>query len=595
MFRYAGGMASVARHIFRLADRVAGTPADASSIKRSRARALVIWTLLAVPIGVLLILLAQDFQPTMASASILAIGATGMFFAVAYLHLTGRLEDASTIFVLSGVVGLGGNAWLEPSPSLVPLIFLAATPVYFGLIVKWQRCLFYTGCLFGFYVCLTLWCVSKPGIEFGDALNILACGFAALGVGLSTTTYASVTERAARKVIRQADEIATIAYKDLLTGISNRRAFKNSLEEVSQDVEFRVLAMIDLDDFKVINDTFGHEVGDQVLVEFAARITHMGQGQSSIYRLGGDEFVFVTETSFAAPDDIGEKICALVATPFETLVGPLPVHLSVGVAAARPGAQTMKQMFRDADTALYEAKRTDGSAWVTYCEGLGSLAARSNRLTELLRQALDVHQIDVAFQPQYDIRDDRIIGFEGLARWTTEEFGPVSPGEFVPIAQRANLVTKLDQTVIKAAITTAGEWLLPDQQLALNVAGSTLLSAGFVDFVDEVVSKSALQHGQIQIEITETEIIENKTAAIEVCHRLHALGVSITLDDFGTGYSSLSYLSSLPVNALKVDRSFVQNCDQESDLKILKSVIGLARSLGLKLVVEGVDGKGREK
>ncbi|MEL6667182.1 MAG: EAL domain-containing protein, partial [Pseudomonadota bacterium] len=162
-------------------------------------------------------------------------------------------------------------------------------------------------------------------------------------------------------------------------------------------------------------------------------------------------------------------------------------------------------------------------------------------------------------------------------------------GEFVPLAERANLITQLDQSVFKKAILLAQTWLKPSQKVAINVSGRTLLSEGFVDFVEEAIAQSSLQTWQVQIEITETEIIENEEVAVSICRQLRDLGFSITLDDFGTGFSSLSYLSMLPVNALKIDRSFVQHCDGDSNLKILKSIIGLARSLGLNVVVEGVE------
>ncbi len=265
------------------------------------------------------------------------------------------------------------------------------------------------------------------------------------------------------------------------------------------------------------------------------------------------------------------------------------MSVSVGVASSHYGARGGKQMFREADIALYEAKRSEGSGWITFCDGLGSITDRNNRLTELLKAALERQELEVNFQPQFDIQTNAIVGFEALARWTIDEFGRISPGEFVPIAERANLINALDQSVFKRAVQEAEGWLKGSQRLAVNVSRSTLLSENFSAFIDEVLKDSTLRYDQIQIEITETEIIENQAAAVDVCHQLRRMGLTIALDDFGTGYSSLSHLSALPVHALKVDRSFVQRCDGESNLKILKSVIGLARSLGLKLVVEGVE------
>ncbi len=564
--------------------RPGATPAT-----RARTRALVIWTVFAVPLGTFLILMAEGFNLRSASSICLMIGASGMVFAVLHLRRTARLNDASTLFICSAVIGLGGSAWLDPEPSLVPLVFLAATPVYFGLIVRWQKCLIYTICMVVFYFALAYWSSFRPGLEDGFVLNVMACGLAVLGVGLSTTAYANTTERAAFKLKKQAAEIASIAYIDPLTNVSNRRAFKDAIEAEGFGFEVESLAMIDLDNFKQINDTHGHETGDQVLAEFARRLHSILSLQAKLYRLGGDEFVFVADSSFASADALGHEICQLMDAPIETRSGALPLSVSVGVASSHYGARGGKQMFREADIALYEAKRSEGSGWITFCDGLGTITERSSRLTELLKLALEQAQIQVNFQPQYDIQSGEILGFEALARWTIDEFGRVSPGEFVPIAERANLIHALDQAVFRRAVEEAGRWLKPAQRLAVNISGSTLLNENFLSFVDDVLRGSDLRYNQLQIEITETEIIENQAAAVDVCHRLRSMGLTIALDDFGTGYSSLSHLSALPVNVLKVDRSFVQKCDGESNLKILKSVIGLARSLGLKLVVEGVE------
>lgn len=582
-------MKRVTKSIFRIADSIARTRPGATAATRARTRALVIWTVFAVPLGTFLILMAEGFNLRTASSICLLVGATGMFLAVWHLRQTARLNHASTIFICSAVIGLGGSAWLDPNPSLVPLVFLAATPVYFGLIVRWQKCLIYTACMVVFYFALAYWSSLRPGLEDSFVLNVLACGLAVLGVGLSTTAYANTTERAALKLKKQADEILSIAYIDPLTNVSNRRAFKDAIEADGFGFEVESLAMIDLDNFKQINDTHGHETGDQVLAEFAQRLHGLLSPDAKLYRLGGDEFVFVADSSFASADSLGHEICQLMDAPIETHSGALKMSVSVGVASSHYGARGGKQMFREADIALYEAKRSEGSGWITFCDGLGTINERSSRLTELLKTALDQAEIEVNFQPQYDIQTGEILGFEALARWTIDEFGRVSPGEFVPIAERANLIHALDQAVFKRAVQEARTWLKPSQRLAVNISGSTLLNENFLAFVDDVLRGSELRYEQLQIEITETEIIENQAAAVDVCHRLRSMGLTIALDDFGTGYSSLSHLSALPVNVLKVDRSFVQKCDGESNLKILKSVIGLARSLGLKLVVEGVE------
>ena len=573
---------------FRLSDRVARVSDAASAATRARARALLIWTALAVPIGVFLILVTQRMNFLTAPSIGVLAGAAGMIFAVLRLRYTQKLDEASLIFVGGAFVGLGGAAWIERDPSLVPLIFLAATPVYFGLIVYWRQCLKYTLGLVVFLMALALWCFVRDGTA-EDALLILACGLTALGIGLSTTAYAYTTARAAKKLQRQKAEIAELAYKDPLTGLLNRRAFNDFIARGRNHQSAEALAVVDLDGFKSINDRFGHEVGDEVLAELAARLSGVVKGTLRVFRLGGDEFVLTGDSSDGEPDSFGKQICKATAEPFMTSAGPLLIDISVGLSSSKYGASDYKQMFREADIALFEAKRFSGSRGVTFCDGLGSLKKRTTRISELLVSAIGDQSLSVAFQPQYQIERAEIVGFEALARWTTADFGTISPGEFIPIAERANLIVALDRSVFANAIRAAQSWLLTSQKVAINVSGSTLLSDGFVAYVEHVIRGSRLNCDQVQVEITETEIIKDKDDAAEICQQLRDLGVSIALDDFGTGYSSLSYLSSLPVNKLKVDRSFVQHCDQESNLKIMRSIVGLARSLGLQLIVEGVE------
>ncbi|MEL7113785.1 MAG: EAL domain-containing protein, partial [Pseudomonadota bacterium] len=259
------------------------------------------------------------------------------------------------------------------------------------------------------------------------------------------------------------------------------------------------------------------------------------------------------------------------------------------IAFADRSVRDLKRLYYQADTALFEAKKNSKPGWAAYTDALGERKRRRTQLSDLLKSTIQTASIDVAFQPQLRISPRKIIGYEALARWETLEFGAISPSEFIAIADEAGLINRLDRCVFVKALALAETWLRDDQKLAVNVSGKTLLSAGFITFVRDAISKSNLDFSQIQIEITETEIIESKEAAKDLCSELRRLGVSIALDDFGTGFSSLSYLSSLPINTLKIDKSFVQASHQGSNLKIIKSIVGLASSLGIELMVEGVE------
>ena len=582
-------MSSFVRSLYHFADRLADLPADVSSTTRARTRALVVWTVFSVPLGVGLILFSESISVLSPTAIGLFIGCAGMGLALRHMRVTQKLNQASMIFVFSALFGLGAASWVEPTPNMVPLIFLAVTPVYFGLIADWKQCLKYTIGLFFFFAGLAAWVAYRGGIDNDTIVNVMACALAAIGGGLSTTAYAYTTARASKKLRKQKDEIVSLAFRDSLTGIYNRRAFNDHISHPAAKNREHTIIVVDLDNFKAINDKFGQEVGDEVLSELARRLVDQTPKSAKSYRVGGDEFAMILHDRPAEPEDFAKSISEAVSGTYLTSGGALAVRISVGIAYAAAGDGDLKRLYYQADTALFEAKKSNRSGWAAYTDALGEKKRRRTRLSDLLRTAIHTSSIDVAFQPQLRVTPRTIIGYEALARWETDEFGTISPSEFVAIADEAGLINRLDRCVFVKALHLAKTWLREDQKLGVNVSGKTLLSPGFIEFVKETIEASNFEFNQIQIEITETEIIESKEAAKTLCNQLRRLGVSIALDDFGTGYSSLSYLSSLPINTLKIDKSFVQASHQGSNLKIIKSIVGLASSLGIELMVEGVE------
>ncbi len=582
-------MSWIVRSAFKLADQVANVPASASATKRARMRASVIWTILAVPLGVAMILGTQLDNLFSPIAVAISVGVIGLTISIIHLRLTQRLSDASLIFVMSVLIGLGLAAWFMDVPDLLSLIFLAVTPVYYGLMVNWKRCLAYTTGLSIYFIALTIWAYAFKQAPIDIVMDIAGCGLAALGSGVCTTAYSHVTERATRKLKRQNDEIGRLAYRDAMTGIANRRAFNERLNEEVDRRSGELLVAIDLDSFKAINDRHGHEVGDEVLCELTHRLQRVAPKGSVVYRVGGDEFALIANEKTIATEELARRLCATSECRYETSAGDLSVKISVGVSSPKQSLCRLRDLYREADIALFEAKRARHTDWCLYSDDLGAAKNREARLSDLLKEAILSSRIEVAFQPQFCVSEHSVIGVEALARWQTAEFGKVSPGEFVPIADQSGLIVDLDRCVFRQAILSAQAWLQPHQRLALNVSGKTLLSEGFVEFAEATIAQSDLTFEQCTVEITETEIIDNQAAAKIVCDELRALGVSIALDDFGTGYSSLSYLSTLPIDTLKIDRSFVHAADAQSNLKIMKSIIGLAQSMGLNLLVEGVE------
>jgi diguanylate cyclase (GGDEF)-like protein len=582
-------MSWIIRSAFKIADRVANVSDSANATKRARIRALVIWTILAVPLGVAMILGKQLHNLVSPVSVAISVGFVGLTVSIIHLRLTQRLSDSSLIFVMSVLIGLGLAAWFVEVPDLLPLIFLAVTPVYYGLMVNWKRCLAYTIVVAIYFFALSIWAYAFKQVPLDIVMDLAGCGLAAFGSGVSTVAYSYVTERATNKLKRQNDEIGRLAFRDAMTGIANRRAFNERLSEAVDHQSGELLVAIDLNRFKAINDRHGHEVGDEVLCELTHRLERAAPKGAVVYRVGGDEFAIIANKKTIAADELARRLCDTSEHRYETSAGELAVKISVGVSSPKQSLCRLRDLYREADIALFEAKKAPHSDWCLYSDDLGAAKNREARLSDLLKEAIISSRIEVAFQPQFCVSENAVIGVEALARWETTEFGKVSPGEFVPIADQSGLIVDLDRCVFRQAILTAQAWLQPHQRLAVNVSGKTLLSEGFVEFAEATIAQSALAFEQCTVEITETEIIDNQADAKIVCDQLRALGVSIALHDFGTGYSSLSYLSTLPIDTLKIDRSFVQAANAQSNLKIVKSIIGLAQSMGLNLLVEGVE------
>lgn len=577
------------RFLFELSDRLVRLPDGTNATMRARSRALVIWTTLAIPSASLLTLLTQDFNFAAPITLSIMAGCIGMACSFILLRQTQNIQLASLVFVASVFAGLTVGTWFSAELSIVPSILLGATPVYFGLILNWRWCLKYTIGLCIYDVLAIIWHMNAGTMQSEILIPLIACALAALGCGLSTVAYSQSTERASQKLKRQKDEISELALLDPLTGIFNRRAFDQHASKLRSTSTPVIVAVIDLDDFKRLNDQFGHDVGDAVLIEVANRMVQNVSPSTSIYRIGGDEFAAICTADGACLQDLARQLSSSSEKAFETPGGIIPFNLSIGVSSAQTEAIDIRNLYSEADIALFEAKGETGTSACHYNDQLGARKQRRVHLSGRLAEAIARGNIDVAFQPQIDIIQNCIIGFEALARWNDPVLGAVSPVEFVPIAEESELVNDLDRAIFCKALQLTQDWLAQDQRIAINISGRTLLSPGFVNFVRQTIDETQLKSTQIQIEITETELILDKELARQVTTQIGNLGLSIALDDFGTGYSSLSYLSSLPIHALKIDRSFVQARNCLSNVTIMKSIIGLAASLELDLLVEGVE------
>ncbi|MEL7547521.1 MAG: EAL domain-containing protein [Pseudomonadota bacterium] len=563
--------------------------------EKVRARAIVFWTLFVVPVGMHISGLTSFNAEWSAKTIGGLVGVFGVLGSVVYLRLTKKTIGAGTVFAVSTVFGLALEPLVSGNTKSASLIVLATTPVIFGYMVNWRRCLQSACFLMLYYPAVYLSAILNGPPQTGSLLFLFACTASMIGCSFSTTAFSWATSKSAAKLRRQKKEIEKIARTDALTGIQNRRAFNERLRSLSNigSDKAATLALFDLDGFKVINDHFGHDVGDSILNTVGVRIGSRIQETSALYRLGGDEFAILCEhrVDVEVANDLVRMLVACFDDPIETAEGAIPVSTSIGTECLSGPSIDPKVLYRNADMALFEAKSHSERRWQAHSAELGDRIERRRELLDRLKSAISKEQMTIVYQPQHNVETGRVIGFEALTRWNDAKFGAVSPDEFILLAEESGLVSDLDKTMMRQALRNAEDWIADDVTLALNVSGATLVSDGFVRFVRALVEQSSLKPAQLQLEITETSLIEKWQTARETVLALSELGVSLALDDFGTGYSSLSYLSAFPIDRLKIDRAFLQGQNLATNVKVMHSIMTLAGSLGLDVLIEGVETK----
>jgi diguanylate cyclase (GGDEF)-like protein len=388
------------------------------------------------------------------------------------------------------------------------------------------------------------------------------------------------------------------ALHDALTGLPNRthlqRALGAALDAVAAGRAPGAAVMIlDIDEFKAVNDTLGHQYGDQLLVEVGARLTATVGDAGTVARLGGDEFA-VLLAGTAREDDVlhvGRRILRALEQPVALDTLEVEVGASLGIALAPAHATDTAELLKRADLAMYDAKSATRSLRL-YEPELDTNDPRRLTLVSELRAALHTGAIEVHVQPQARLADDAVVAVEALVRWQHPEFGWVPPDEFIPIAERSGLIGPLTTRVLDAALGAAARWRAAGHDLgvAVNLSARSLHDADLVEEVARLLRRHGVPAARLTLEVTEGSVMADPTRAIAVLHQLRDLGVRLSVDDFGTGYSSLSYLKRLPVHEVKVDRSFVATlAEGGEDVAIVRAIIDLGRHLGLDVVAEGVE------
>ena len=395
------------------------------------------------------------------------------------------------------------------------------------------------------------------------------------------------------------DRLQYQALTDELTGLPNRRLLSDRLAQTlaiaKRERNIVAVLYIDLDAFKLVNDSLGHRVGDVLLSLVAERLQERIRHSDTIARLGGDEFTVIL-TKLASRDDAGrvaKSFLDVLAKTFLIESHEITISASIGISVFPELATDAVDLLQQADSAMYTAKRNGKNQLVYYTAELGSLVRERLSLENQLRGAVSRGEISVHYQPEFDIVTGRLIRFEALARWTHPTLGTISPSKFIPIAEESGLIVPLGAHIMERACREAVNWqtISPDPvQVAVNVSSLQFMRDTFVDEVRAILTQSGLSPRLLQIELTESVMLTGPERAAEVMKALRSSGISVAIDDFGTGYSCFSYLPRLPFNALKIDRSFVKEIESRVETKaMVQSLVAMARNLSMQVIVEGIE------
>lgn len=408
-------------------------------------------------------------------------------------------------------------------------------------------------------------------------------------------TFTDLTERKETE-----ERVRWLAHFDPLTGLPNRTLLhirsNLAISLAQRRHEPLALMFLDLDNFKNVNDSLGHGVGDDLLKQFAERLSTSIRDQDTISRLGGDEFVLIlpgTDTDGAAY--LAERLLNIAARQYTIERHEINLTVSIGIAIYPTDGTDFDTLWRSADAAMYRAKQSGRNDYCFFTAEMQARSARTLQIDNALRRALDRNQFSLVYQPQLSLDTDRIVGFEALIRWKHPQFGDIPPDEFIPIAESNGQIIPIGEWVLKTAVRQIKTWHnngLRDFTVSVNLSAVQFRHHRLPELVMNILDEAGVLPQYLQLELTEGVAMENPAAAIVVIDELRKKGVNISIDDFGTGYSSLTYLKRFDIYSLKIDRSFVQDIPADTeDMAIVSAVISLANSLGMRTVAEGVESR----
>ena len=394
-------------------------------------------------------------------------------------------------------------------------------------------------------------------------------------------------------------DLVRLAHHDPLTDLPNRLLFTDRAEQALAFSRRHncgcALLLIDLDHFKIINDSLGHNVGDLLLKAVGDRLQSVFGKNFTVARLGGDEFAVLAESCAQVAQAVvmAQQVLELMKGAFEVDKHPLFVSASIGISVFPGDALNAEQLLRNADSALFKAKSAGREGYALYTEELTTHAQYRVEVASDLRRALERHELRVFYQPVHDLRTSRLIGVEALVRWEHPQRGLLTPGEFIPVAERTGLIAEIDAWVLEKACLQMRQWQSSGIHLsfvAVNISSRLFTRPELYTLVSTVLADTGLDPALLELEVTESAVMEDSHVALEQMHRLRALGLRLAIDDFGTGFSSLLRLKQLPVQKLKIDQGFVAGLPQDNDdAAIVRAVIALAQSMGLQVHAEGIE------
>ncbi|OCQ20668.1 diguanylate phosphodiesterase [Pseudoalteromonas luteoviolacea] len=400
--------------------------------------------------------------------------------------------------------------------------------------------------------------------------------------------FSDLTERK-----KAESQLHNLSNRDRITGLPNRNLFFTNLKKLSQQGTHHALLVFDLDNFKKINDSLGHQLGDSLLSKLAMRLNKLCRQQDTFYRLGGDEFALVMSgtNDIHTITKVAKQFLAAIATPFKMANHELVITSSVGIVLFPEDGKTPEILLKNADTAMYHAKQK-GNHYLFFNDSMNEQAVKRLQIENLMRFGLKEDHFVVYYQPKMDIRTGKLVGMEALVRFITPKKGIISPGVFIPIAEETGQIIEIGEVVLDKACKDVKRWVdkgLFNGRVAVNLSAKQFSLPDLTARIDIILQKNQLPSYFLELEITEGTVMDDPQEAISIMRSLNSRGIHLAMDDFGTGYSSLAYLKQFPLNTLKVDKAFIDDMGSDRGRNMVDSIVTIAHNLDLHVVAEGVE------